>query len=392
MENVRDAMGYDMHSCDEPPNSSPNSSPVSRGLGASTTDVSDTSLLRDLSREQLIKRIGLLGNATNNSSCSTSSIASFTLRQNAMDKKLDRAIRDMEAKASDLARFRKADYAPLTESTVDKYNAWRKRFITQLTCHGLAHLLNANYKDHFADIVGLSCDDGVFDDQPALLEKYEYLINRIDELVNKQMTFVKTVFEDVFQDSLASKFVKMSECTPHEIWSEIDNAFTTVTLNKSANAVKEFTNFTRNQGEGLRQFLLRMETARKSLHESYGHKVSDLEMIPKLEAGLSGELLTAFITWCGLRGTTYKSLRQQLWDRGDDLRATANVSFNDGFRPRRHPHATNHSPSTSHITTIGPKVLAAIQGGGGQPIEGGEGVGEDGLSDRPIQVLTKVPY
>ena len=142
--------------------------------------------------------------------------------------------------------------------------------------------------------------------QPALLEKYKYLQSKIDKLVNKQMTFVKTVFEDVFQDSLAAEFEKVSECAPHEIWSEIDNAFTTVTLNKSANAVKEFTSFTRNPGEGLRQFLLRMETARKSMHESYGHKVSDLEMISKLEAGLSGELKTAFINWCGLRGTMYK--------------------------------------------------------------------------------------
>ena len=64
---------------------------------------------------------------------------SFTLRQNAVDKKLDRAIRDVEAKASDLARFQKADYALLPESTFDKYNGWRKRLITQLTCHGQRH-------------------------------------------------------------------------------------------------------------------------------------------------------------------------------------------------------------------------------------------------------------
>ena len=32
----------------------------------------------------------------------------------------------------------------------------------------------------------------MFDDQPALLEKYEYLLNKIDVLVNKQMMFVQT--------------------------------------------------------------------------------------------------------------------------------------------------------------------------------------------------------
>ena len=53
--------------------------------------------------------------------------------------------------------------------------------------------------------------------QPALLEKYKYLQSKIDKLVNKQMTFVKTVFEDVFQDSLAAEFEKVSECAPHEI-------------------------------------------------------------------------------------------------------------------------------------------------------------------------------
>ena len=60
MENVRDAMGYNTQSRDVPPNMSPNSSPVSRGLGASTTKVDDQSLLGDLARKQLIKLVGLL--------------------------------------------------------------------------------------------------------------------------------------------------------------------------------------------------------------------------------------------------------------------------------------------------------------------------------------------
>ena len=146
----------------------------------------------------------------------------------------------------------------------------------------------------------------MFDDQPALLEKYEYLLDKIEKFMKKQMMFVKTVFKDVFQDSLTAEFVKMSESTPYEIWCEKYNAFTILTINKSANAVKELPNFTRIPGEGLRQLFLQMETARKLLLDSYGHKVRDLEMIIKLEAELSGKLLTAFITWCGLRGTTDK--------------------------------------------------------------------------------------
>ena len=50
-----------------------------------------------------------------------------------------------------------------------------------------------------------------------------------------------------------------------------------------------------------------METARKSLLDSYGHKASDLEMIIRLKAGLSGDLRTAIIFWCGLRRTTLPS-------------------------------------------------------------------------------------
>ena len=73
----------------------------------------------------------------------------------------------------------------------------------------------------------------------------------------------------------------MVDSKPHEIWSEIENAFNTITLNKSANAVCKFIYFIRKPGEGLRQFLLRVEGARNMLKDAYGHKVSDLEMILK---------------------------------------------------------------------------------------------------------------
>ena len=110
------------------------------------------------------------------------------------------------------------------------------------------------------------------------------------------MTSVKAMFEAVFHNSLASEFVIMINSKPHEIWDEIDNAFTTVTLNKSSTAVRKLTNFNRNPEEGIRHFLLRMEGARKRLKEVYGHKVSDLEMIPRFESALSGDTITSFIT------------------------------------------------------------------------------------------------
>ena len=53
--------------------------------------------------------------------------------------------------------------------------------------------------------------------------------------------------------------------------------------------MREFTNFNRKPGRDFGNFYLRMEGATKSLQESYDHKVSDVEMIPKLEAALSGE-------------------------------------------------------------------------------------------------------
>ena len=48
----------------------------------------------------------------------------------------------------------------------------------------------------------------------------------------------------------------MTDSKPHEISAEINNLLTTVKLNKSANADREFTNYNRKPGEGLRQFLL----------------------------------------------------------------------------------------------------------------------------------------
>ena len=122
----------------------------------------------------------------------------------------------------------------------------------------------------------------MFLENSALLKQYEYLLTKIDELSVKQTTCLQTVFEDVFQDRLAAELVKMSDSKPHEICAEIDNAFTTVSLNKSANKVREFTMFNINFSEGLRQFILGVKGARKLLRDVYGHNVSDLEMIRKL--------------------------------------------------------------------------------------------------------------
>ena len=75
----------------------------------------------------------------------------------------------------------------------------------------------------------------MFEDNLALLKSYEYWLNKIDDLIVKQITIVKTIYKKLFQDSLAS-----------EIWAEIDNAIATVNLSKTANAVRESTNFNRN--------------------------------------------------------------------------------------------------------------------------------------------------
>ena len=114
-----------------------------------------------------------------------------------MNKKLDRAIREMEVKAWELSRFHKADYKPLMDASVDKHTVWRTRFLSQLKCHGLSHYLTPDYKDQYVDVISLSCNDQVFEDNPALLEKYEYFLTRMDELIVKQITFVKTVLEGV---------------------------------------------------------------------------------------------------------------------------------------------------------------------------------------------------
>ena len=87
-----------------------------------------------------------------------------------------------------------------------------------------------------------------------------------------------------------------------------------------------------------------MEGSRKNPKDVFGHKVRNLEMIPKLEAALSDEIEKLLMTWCELRGASCKLLRRQLWDRGDDVRQSANVSFSNGFWPRMYSHDTNKVP------------------------------------------------
>ena len=158
-------------------------------------NVTETMQLDQLSSEQLIAILGMIGKSPNDSLYFVPEIESLSQRRNAVNKKLDRAVRDVEAKASDLARFYKADYKPLTDSSVHKYTVWRTRFLTQVEFHGLGHYSTPDCKDHYVYLIRLWCNDQVFEDQPLLLEKYEYLLNKIDELVSKQITFVKTVFE-----------------------------------------------------------------------------------------------------------------------------------------------------------------------------------------------------
>ena len=85
MENVRNNIGYNTKPLDVPLDMYSNSSSMSRGFDAWTTDVDDQSLLGDLKPTQLIKLVGLLQNAPNNSPALMPSIGAFSLRPNAVD-------------------------------------------------------------------------------------------------------------------------------------------------------------------------------------------------------------------------------------------------------------------------------------------------------------------
>ena len=102
------------------------------------------------------------------------------------------------------------------------------------------------------------------------------------------------------------------------------------------------------------------------LQDVYGHNVCALVMIPNLESALSGEINTLFITWCGLKSATYRSLRQQLWD----------ITFNAWVRPRKHSHDSNnfrchtHSHSRSFFSGQAFREGVAITSREGGELEG----------------------
>ena len=80
---------------------------MSGGLGYNMSNVTYIMQLDRLSREQLIATLWMIGESPNNSLSFVPNLKSLSQRQNVVNKKLDRAIRDVEAKALDLARFHK---------------------------------------------------------------------------------------------------------------------------------------------------------------------------------------------------------------------------------------------------------------------------------------------
>ena len=125
----------------------------------------------------------------------------MTQEQATFDKRLDRVIRDVEVKTSSLAHCKRSEYKPLTDANVDQFHKWKRRFEDQLACHGLQNFLLPNYHELSYTLPTLSDRHLMFTGHPALLEKYYFAQNMTAELVAKQLMFVKTVFEEVFQDS-----------------------------------------------------------------------------------------------------------------------------------------------------------------------------------------------
>ena len=103
LNNVRDGMGYirPMHSYG---NNSPQYPTTHKLCHVDWVIQLQTFLtqLEHLSRDQLITLLGTVGKLSNNSSSDLPNLQSLSQRQNAEDKKLNRAIQDVEAKASEL--------------------------------------------------------------------------------------------------------------------------------------------------------------------------------------------------------------------------------------------------------------------------------------------------
>ena len=79
----------------------------------------------------------------------------------------------------DLDRFLKSDYQQLNTTTVEKYHLWSRRYKDQLNEHCLDHLLYPIYIDMYAYIISIYANYDLFNDQPALSKKYQYLFGKI---------------------------------------------------------------------------------------------------------------------------------------------------------------------------------------------------------------------
>ena len=109
--------------------------------------------LEGLSIKQTNVIKAILGLSCIDSSAATGPSRVLSARQLALDERLDRVLRDVVIKSTDLARFRKLDYKPPNEMTVEKYHLWSRRFKDQLEEHGLGHLLYSNFSDMYSDIM-----------------------------------------------------------------------------------------------------------------------------------------------------------------------------------------------------------------------------------------------
>ena len=86
---------------------------------------------------------------------------SMSFKQSALDKRLNRAFRDVETKA---------EYKPLNYSSVEEYYLWSRQFNYQLEEHGLDNFLHPNFRDIISDLMSMTADDIFFTTQPALLK------------------------------------------------------------------------------------------------------------------------------------------------------------------------------------------------------------------------------
>jgi hypothetical protein len=141
---------------------------------------------------------------------------------------------------------------------------------------------------------------------------------------------------------------------PHTIWKDLNKLHLNITLNARLLEVRRFHEENRQPGENIVVFILRKEAHRLKLQSVYDYPISDFDMIPILERALiqGSPLHTAFVTWCGLAGANYETLRQQILDRAQTESSfkssnteVAMVSFKGAHHSRGRSHSSSRSRS-----------------------------------------------